>query len=173
MSADDCALTTMEWRIATAERTLCAMAIISEHRAQQLRELFVAQASERVTILLFTADAGLSDALARASDDARALLEEVVALAPGYLSLEARGLVDADEAARALGIERAPAFVLRGKAAGLVRTFGAPTNYEFTTLISDLLLLVAGGQTELDASVQEALALLDAPVHLQVFVAPT
>lgn len=152
------------------------MPIISERQAQQLSDLFQTQAHERVSILLFTQPprAGAPDGvIEQASDNARALLEEVVALAPAWLTLEPRDLArDADEA-QALAIDRTPAIVLRGRAAGLVRTFGVPAEYEFTTLISDLLDLTSGGHTELSERTREALALLRRPVHLQVFEAPT
>lgn len=152
------------------------MSIISERQAQQLGALFAAQARERVTITLFTRQAepgAATDAIARACDDALALLTEVVALTPAYLTLETRDLTADAAEARALSIERVPALVLRGPVAGLVRTFGVPSDYEFTTLINDLLDLVAGGHTELSEESRAALALLRRPVHLQVFEAPT
>lgn len=152
------------------------MSIISERQAQQLRAQFDAAGRTPATILFFPYQAAPgkpSGELARASDDARALLREVVALAPTYLALEERDSTRDATEAQALGIERTPAFVLRGQAAGLVRTFGVPANYEFTTLIGDLLDLVAGGHTALADDAREALRLLRRPVHLQVFVAPT
>ncbi len=153
------------------------MSIISERQARQLRALFAEQARERVTITLFTrqAEPGATtpDPIARACDDARALLAEVAALAPDYLALETRDLTADAAEARALGIERVPALVLRGKVAGLVRTFGVPADYEFTTLVDDLLDLLAGGHTALSERTREALTLLRRPVHLQVFEAPT
>ncbi|HET9112049.1 MAG TPA: hypothetical protein VFN78_14565 [Ktedonobacterales bacterium] len=152
------------------------MTIISERQAQQLSDLFSARAHERVTILLFTQqeqDGAPEGVIGKANDDARALLEEVVALAPTWLTLEPHDLsIDAAEA-RVLAIDRTPAIVLRGRAAGRVRTFGVPADYEFTTLINDLLDLASGGHTELSERTREALALLRRPVHLQVFEAPT
>lgn len=153
------------------------MPIISERQAQQLRALFAEQARERVTITLFTRQAApgatTPDPIARACDDARALLAEVAALAPDYLALETRDLAADAAEARALGVERVPAIVLCGPVAGLVRIFGVPSDYEFTTLIDDLLDLVAGGHTGLSEASRAALALLRRPVHLQVFEAPT
>lgn len=164
------------------------MSIISERQAEQLRAQFQAAGRAPVTILFFpyqaapgepsggTSGEAASEAageLAQASDDARALLREVVALAPAYLTLEELDLTRDAAEAQTLGIERTPAFTLRGQAAGLIRTFGVPSNYEFTTLIDDLLALVAGGHTTLDESVRESLSLLRRPAHLQVFVAPT
>ena len=152
------------------------MAIISARQAQQLRALFDAQAREAVTILLFTRQpepGGAVDGIARACDDARALLMEVAAIAPDILSLDIRDLAADAAEAQALRIERVPAIVLRGRAAGLVRTFGVPSDYEFSTLTNDLLDLASGGHTELSESSRDALALLSRPVHLQVFEAPT
>ncbi|HZC08003.1 MAG TPA: hypothetical protein VE338_20370 [Ktedonobacterales bacterium] len=152
------------------------MPIISARQAQQLSDLFAAQASDHVSILFFTQQAqpdASDNAIEQASADARALLTEVAALAPAWLTLEPRDLVRDATEARALGIERTPAITLRGKAAGLVRTFGVPANYEFTTLINDLLDLASGGHTELSERTRESLALLRRPVHLQVFETPT
>ncbi|HEX8994681.1 MAG TPA: hypothetical protein VF812_01480 [Ktedonobacterales bacterium] len=152
------------------------MPIIAAPQADRLRTYFEEQARDPVTILLFIhpAQAGENDdELALASQDAQELLEEVVALAPAYLILEMRDPIRDAAEAQALGIERTPAIVLRGKAAGQVRTFGVPLHYEFTTLIEDLRALLAGGQTTLDDSTREALVSLRRPAHLQVFVAPT
>lgn len=152
------------------------MPIISTRQAQQLREQFEAQAREPVTVDLFTRQAAPgveADEIGRACDDARALLREVVALAPAFLTLVEHDLTRDAAEAQALGIERVPAFTLRGHAAGRVRAFGVPARYEFTTLIDDLLDLLAGGHTSLDERSRDALALLRRPTHLQVFVAPT
>ncbi len=152
------------------------MPIISERQAQQLGDLFQARAQERVSIFLFTQQAqegAPENATEKAGDDARALLEEIVALAPDWLTLEPRDLARDAAEAQALAIDRTPALVLRGPAAGLVRAFGVPAAYEFTTLINDLLDLASGGHTELSERTREALALLRRPVHLQVFEAPT
>lgn len=152
------------------------MAIISARQAQQLREQFEAQARESVTVALFTRQAtpGVEDdVIVRACDDARALLTEVVALAPAYLTLVEHDIARDAAEAQTLGIERVPAFALLGHAAGRVRTFGVPAHYEFTTLIDDLFDLLAGGHTSLDERSRAALALLRRPTHLQVFVAPT
>ena len=152
------------------------MAIISARQAQQLRELFEARAREPVTVILFTQQPAPDDAngtIELSCRDARTLLEEVVALAPAYLTLDVRDLAGDASEARALGIDRVPAIALHGKTAGLVRTFGVPSDYEFTTLVGDLLDLATGGQTELGERSLAALALIERPVHLRVFVTPT
>ena len=60
----------------------------------------------------------------------------------------------------------------RPSGAGLVRFFGLPSGYEFTTLIEDLVDL-SKGSTRLSDATRQAVAELPAPVHLQVFVTPT
>lgn len=152
------------------------MPILLPQQAQRLREMFDAQAHDRVRITLFTRKASPDDvngAIAQSCRDAHDLLTEVAALAPNYLVLEERDLAQDAAEAEALGINRVPAILLRGKAAGVVRTFGVPSDYEFTTLIDDLFDLTSGGRTTLGANTRAMLALITRPVHLQVFVAPT
>jgi hypothetical protein len=55
---------------------------------------------------------------------------------------------------------------------GLVRFFGLPSGYEFTTLLEDVVD-VSRGRTRLSEASRAAAAALTAPLHLQVFVTPT
>ena len=66
-----------------------------------------------------------------------------------------------------------PALVLRGPTeAGLVRFFGLPAGYEFSTLIADIVD-VSKNNIQLSERTQTELANLTEDVHIQVFVTPT
>ena len=101
----------------------------------------------------------------------RELLGEVAALSD-KLHLEVHDFVAEEALAQELGVDRIPAFVLRGAARGRVRYFGIPAGYEFSTLIEDIVD-VSRGTTDLSSDTLEALAGLPGDAHIQVFVTPT
>jgi len=101
----------------------------------------------------------------------RQLLEEVAALTD-KIKLTVHELKNATEEASSLGIDRIPAFVLRGASRGSVRFFGIPSGYEFSAFISDLVD-VSRGETGLSEETVEFLASLDENVHIKVFTTPT
>lgn len=128
--------------------------------------------------------------------ETKQLMEELVALSP-KLRLEVFNPRADAEMAERFGITRTPALVLLpddqaalgeaaggsddgagadgangGSGRGLVRFFGLPAGYEFSTLIEDILD-VSRGQTQLSPATKQALETLPGPLHLQVFVTPT
>ncbi len=111
-----------------------------------------------------------------ASAPARQLLEEVAALSP-LLSFEAHDLhAEADFAAQ-FNINAAPSFTLVSVDEDNftdygIRYKGTPAGHEFTSLISDLML-VSSRDSGLSPETREFLHQLTAPLHLQVFVTPT
>ena len=78
-----------------------------------------------------------------------------------------------NEKAKKYKIERHPAIVIEGKAKGLVRFFGIPSGYEFSSLIQAIIDVSKGGDLNLDDETIEEVKAIDRPVHLQVFVTPT
>ena len=99
------------------------------------------------------------------------LLEEV-ALLSDKLKLTVNDISTAREEADALGIDRVPAFVLKGASRGRVRFFGIPSGYEFSALIADLVD-VSNGTTDLSEETREYLAALTEDVNIKVFTTPT
>jgi alkyl hydroperoxide reductase subunit AhpF len=99
------------------------------------------------------------------------LLEELVELSD-KLTLEVHDFYAEREEARAAGINQIPALVLEGENKGKVRFIGAPSGYEFATLLDDLIDL-SNRTTSLEPATLETLAALTDPVHIQVFVTPT
>jgi thiol-disulfide isomerase/thioredoxin len=123
----------------------------------------------------------------------RLLLEELAGLSP-RLHLEVHNPRSEPDLARAWGVERSPALLIRpwpdgapaegaegaapegaeGAApeGGVVRFFGLPSGYELATILEDIAD-VSRRRTRLSDATRERLAGLTEPLHLQVFVTPT
>ena len=99
------------------------------------------------------------------------LLQEVASLSD-KLKLTVKDISTAKEEADALGIDRVPAFVLKGASRGRVRFFGIPSGYEFSALIADLVD-VSKGTTDLSDETREYLTALTEDVNIKVFTTPT
>ena len=99
------------------------------------------------------------------------LLKEVASLSD-KVELSVKDISPAKEEAEALGIDRVPAFVLKGAARGRVRFFGIPSGYEFSGFIADLVD-VSTGTTDLSEETREYLAALTEDVNIKVFTTPT
>jgi alkyl hydroperoxide reductase subunit AhpF len=107
----------------------------------------------------------------------RQILDELPLLS-GKIAVEEFNLViDADKA-KPYGIDRAPAVALvsqdeRGAAEdSRIRFLGAPSGYEFISLVQ-AVLLVGGRPSSLSAASLARLASVDKPVTMQVFTTPT
>lgn len=150
------------------------MALISPEDHQTLQEFFSRELEHDVFITYFTQHESVLTIPGQecaSCKETRTLLEEVAAFS-GKLHLTVKDFVRDEQEAKRLGIERIPAFVLHGKARGVVRFFGAPAGYEFTTLIEDLAD-VSEGTTDLHEKTRTMLAAVDRDLHVQVFVTPT
>ena len=116
------------------------------------------------------------------------LMRELAELAPS-LRVHVRDIDREGELARQMGVERAPAVVIHGRAGGRVRFVGPPFGYEFATLVETLIdssrpaaadeagaAQAAGEAGTAGDRLSQALAYLDEvgqPVHLRVFFTPT
>ena len=69
-------------------------------------------------------------------------------------------------------IDKIPALVVMDEKDRGIRFFGIPSGYEFSSLIS-AMMLVSTGKHNLKKSTQDFLNYIQKPVHLQVFVTPT
>jgi alkyl hydroperoxide reductase subunit AhpF len=98
------------------------------------------------------------------------LLAEVAALSD-KLVLTVHELQEAREEAASYGIDRVPAFVLKGAARGRVRFFGIPSGYEFSALIADLVD-TSKGATDLSEATRAYLASLAEDINIKVFTTP-
>ena len=101
------------------------------------------------------------------------LLEELVATSP-LLSLEVHQFDTEKEMAAAHGVDKIPAIVIldADKKDYGIRFYGIPAGYEFSSLLS-AILMVSTGITKLSDKAKKYLDEIDKPVHMQVFVTPT
>ena len=109
-------------------------------------------------------------------DQTAQLLEELVALSP-KLSIAVYDLEQQPDLAARFHVDKVPGFVLAAVKDGElvdygIRYAGIPAGHEFSSLISDLLL-VSRQDSGLSRATRDFLSHLDKPVHLQVFVTPT
>ena len=105
--------------------------------------------------------------------ETRALIEEVVALAPaGKLGVEIHDYVTDGEAVGAYQVDKIPAIAVVGAKDYGIRFYGIPSGYEFSSLM-DVILAVSKGESGLSAAAQAAVAKINKPVHIQVYVTPT
>jgi alkyl hydroperoxide reductase subunit AhpF len=149
------------------------MAILRASDVQQLTDHFQKNLVSEVTVDFFTQKSLLYIPGRECPTCAETgqLLEEVTGLSE-KLRLQVTDFYKQTERAVEMGIDRIPAFVLRGSARGKVRYFGIPAGNEFPALVADLVD-VSRGETALSEETRKALGTLSQEVHLQVFVTPT
>lgn len=146
------------------------MALLSDPDRQKVSELF-ANMTEPVRLVFFTQSVGCESCTL-----ARQILDELVALSDKLTLEEVNFVLDKDKVAE-LGVDRVPAIAVVGAADRGLRFYGAPSGYEFTSLL-DAIMLASGAEQGLgaDGLSPESLALVaavDEPVEIQVFTTPT
>lgn len=150
------------------------MAIISEKDQQAIREHFDANLTGQVDIVMFTERESPIIIPGRepceTCSDTQALLEEVASLSDN-LNLTVHELDGARDQAADLGVDRVPAFVVKGAARGNVRFFGIPSGFEFSAFIADLVD-VSRGTTDLSEETREFLSELNEDLNIKVFTTP-
>jgi glutaredoxin-like protein len=139
-----------------------------------VRQIFAALESP-VTLALFT-DGGDPDSACSMCGDTRQLVGELALLSAGKVAVSAYELEKDAGMAQIYGIDKVPAIAVLGGESGRrdfgIRFFGAPSGYEFGTLIEDIRM-ASTGRSDLSAGAAEALSRLTAPLRIQVFVTPT
>jgi glutaredoxin-like protein len=105
--------------------------------------------------------------------ETRALVEEVAALAPASkLTLEVKDFVADTTAVEAYQVDKIPAIALVGAKDYGIRFYGIPAGYEFSSLMDDIVT-VSKGESGLAPATKAAVAKINQPVHIQVYVTPT
>lgn len=143
------------------------MSLLSEADRSTLVQ-HLAPIDKQVDLVLFTQTFGGSES----GRIAKQLLDEVASLHDRIAVVEKNFVLDTDDRAK-YKVDKAPAIVILSDGADTrMRLYGAPTGYEFASLVE--AVLVAGtGSPELEPETIAALAAVTEPLHLQVFTTPT
>lgn len=152
------------------------MGLLQERDRTELREAFARELRDPVKIVVFTqgeSPIGVPSTECGYCQETRQLMEEFAELSD-LISCEVHDFVAEQEIADRHGVDKIPAIVLLGPGDvdHGVRFFGIPAGYEAGTIVTALGLL-SRGEHGLDGRTVEALAALEADVHLQVFLTPT
>jgi len=141
------------------------MAHISKEDQEYLRKEFE-QLEKPVKLIYFT-----QKFECQYCEITREILQELEGLSD-KLSLEIYDFVEDKEKVEQYNIDKIPAVVVEGERDYGIRYYGIPAGYEFSSLIEDILD-VSRGTTSLSEETKKALANLEKPLHIQVFVTPT
>ncbi len=145
------------------------MALLSEKDQNYLRETF-GSLPNGVKLMMFT-----QENECEYCSETRQIVEEVAALSD-KISTEIVIFEPEGDMAKTYGIDKIPAIALLPAGDEPtdygIRFYGIPSGYEFSTLIEDIQM-VGNGDSGLSADTKAALAKLDKPVHMQVFITPT
>ena len=151
------------------------MPMIPERERQQIREIFERDLVSDVRIDVFSKKPSMlfipGREETRSGPSTEALVSELAELTD-HLQVQVHDIQAEPEAAAQAGVSLVPALVLHGSNAGNVRFLGAPSGYEFSTLVSDIVD-ISTGQVQLADETIEALDSIAEPVHIQVFSTPT
>ena len=141
------------------------MSMLNEEVREQVRQE-LADLGGSVRLVMFTQEFECEFCA-----ETRQLVEELAQLSD-QLTAEIYDFVADEEKAEELNIDKIPAIAVIGEEDYGVRFYGIPSGYEFTSLLH-AIQAVAAGEPDLSDDMMEALAALDEPVHMQVFVTPT
>jgi len=124
-----------------------------------------------VRLLFFTQTLGCETCA-----ETRQILDELPPLSDRITIEEVNFILDADKA-KQYGIDRVPAIALvshdeAGDHDSRIRFAGAPSGYEFSSLVH-AVMLVGGRPSGLTDGQRQQLASIDRPITLQVFTTPT
>jgi alkyl hydroperoxide reductase subunit AhpF len=141
------------------------MGLLSDADRARLQEL-LSEVTSDVRLVFFTQALDCDTCL-----DARRILDEIAPLNE-HLSIKEHNFLLEREQAEAYGIDRVPAIAVVGASDPGIRFYGAPSGYEFMSLI-EAILLVSRGDSGLSDDSRALLADVDRPTRIQVFVTPT
>jgi len=146
------------------------MALISPADQEKLRDAF-RDMTRRVKLVFFTQTIGCETCA-----ETRQIVDELPPLSDKIAIEEVNLVLDRDKAA-SYGVDRAPALAIAYEEADAmrdsrIRFLGAPSGYEFVSLVHAVLL--AGGRAPgLTEANRRRLAAVDKPITMQVFTTPT
>ena len=129
-------------------------------------EAALATIATPVTLVFFTQTFGC-DTCVRA----RQVVDRVASLSDQITVEEFNLVLDKDQVGT-YGIQRAPAIAVVGDADTGIRFYGVPERHELVSLVESILL-VASGDSGLSDDSRAAIAAVEQPIDIQVFVTPT
>lgn len=143
------------------------MGLLAPADELKLRDAF-AEMTRGVRLLFFTQTIGCDTCL-----QTRQILDELPPLSD-KIAIEEVNLVLEKDRAQQYGFDRAPGIAVLDAdgADSRIRFLGAPSGYEFVSLVQ-ALLLVGGRESGLTSENRARLAAVNAPITLQVFTTPT
>jgi alkyl hydroperoxide reductase subunit AhpF len=142
------------------------MSLLSPADQDKLRTAFDEMTSP-VRVLFFTQTLDCETCL-----QARQILDELPPLSDKIAIEEVNFVLDKEKAAQ-YGIDRVPALALVGEESdSRIRFLGAPSGYEFISLVQ-AVLLVGGRSTSLTPESLARVASVDKPMTMKVFTTPT
>jgi glutaredoxin-like protein len=142
------------------------MPLLSDEQKKQVKERLAQNLLNPVTLTVFTQEYECDYC-----KENRELAQDLAG-STEKIKLEVFDLMKDKEKATELGIDKVPATIIRGGKGSQVKFYGVPAGYEFSTFLTDIIL-VSRGETKLSPETRRALAGIKAPVHVQVFVTPT
>jgi alkyl hydroperoxide reductase subunit AhpF len=147
------------------------MGLLAPADQDKLREAF-GEMTHGVRLLFFTQTIGCETCL-----ETRQILDELPPLSDKIGIDEVNLVLDREQAAR-FGVDRVPALALVRQDDGgepvdsRIRFLGAPSGWEFVSLVQ-AILLVGGRASGLSDAQRERLAAVERPIVMQVFTTPT
>jgi alkyl hydroperoxide reductase subunit AhpF len=147
------------------------MGLLAPADQDRLRASFNEMTSP-VRLLFFTQTLGCDTC-----QQTRQILDELPQLSDKIAIEEVNFVLDKEKAAQ-YGVDRVPAIAVLGHDASggerdsRIRFLGAPSGYEFISLVQ-AVLLVGGRGSNLTEGQRQRLAAVDKPVVMQVFTTPT
>ncbi|MGQ9515943.1 MAG: protein disulfide oxidoreductase [Anaerolineae bacterium] len=142
------------------------MALIGKEDRETIRKMFDQEFVNDVKLVMFT-----QEFECQFCRETRQLVEELGETSP-RVHVEVYNFVTDKDKAELYGIDKIPAIAIIGTKDYGIRFYGIPSGYEFTGLI-ETMIAVSKGESGLSQKAKDALAKLEVPVHLQVFVTPT
>jgi len=142
------------------------MSLLSAEQKEQVKARLAKNLLNPVTLTVFTQEFECDYC-----KENRELAEDI-ASSSDKIKLEVFDLMKDKERAKEMGVDKVPATVIRGGKGAQVKLYGVPAGYEFSTFLTDIILL-SRGETQLSSETRNALAEVKTPVHVQVFVTPT
>jgi len=147
------------------------MPLLSPADQQRLRDAF-SEITRPVRLVFFTQTLGCDTCV-----QTREILDELPVLSD-RITIEEVNLILEGDKAKQYGVDRAPAIAVVGQDESgqerdsHIRFLGAPSGYEFMSLVR-AVILVGGGSLTLTDALRERVAAVDKPMVMQVFTTPT